>query len=182
MVYSNGPVMNITVIGCPSRKFKPYVIRAIDFYAKKLLPSKILRENVDLEVHFKRELEAFAYSSVEGYNSSSRPREFLIEIHSGIGAKNIFKSLAHEMVHIKQYIRGETNASLSKWHGVEVDQEKIDYYEQPWEVEAYGWEEGLFNGFVNEEQLWKIFGDISNPNTKVSTKKINWRRAVAIPT
>jgi len=32
--------MQIKVVNCPDIEFKPYVIRAVEFYGKELIPSK----------------------------------------------------------------------------------------------------------------------------------------------
>ena len=124
---------------------------------------------------FNDKIDVYAYASIEDYNSSNKAREFLIEIHPYIGARNILKTLAHEMVHIKQYVNDETNDTLSKWKGAPIDSDAIDYYSHPWEVEAYGFETGLFTKYVIKETLWQIFGDIINPNAPIIPEPIKWK-------
>jgi hypothetical protein len=55
-------------------------------------------------------------------------------------------TLAHEMVHVKQYARGQVTHSKNKkaryWMGKKV---KAEYYDQPWEVEAFSKERVLAN-------------------------------------
>mgnify|MGYP003328371186 CR=1 FL=1 len=62
--------------------------------------------------------------------------------------------LAHEMVHVKQYAKGEMKdifrpARMVKWHGVKYNIEETDYWELPFEIEAYGREKGLYIKFMN---------------------------------
>jgi len=167
--------MHIKIINCPDKDFKPFVKRATEFYSQHLLPSERLRKNISLTIKFNNKLDFWALASIEEYNASKKAREFLIEIHPWIGASEILKTLAHEMVHIKQFAKGETNETLSKWKGLSVDSDSIDYYEHPWELEAFSLETGLWTKFAIKEELWNIFKDISNPNAPIKNKDIKWK-------
>ena len=54
----------------------------------------------------------------------------------------LMQTLAHEMVHAKQYIRGELNGYNQSWKGRKPRNYK--YENAPWEKEAYGREEELY--------------------------------------
>jgi|TARA_B110000285_G_scaffold229178_1_gene293443 hypothetical protein len=54
-------------------------------------------------------------------------------------------NIAHELVHARQFIRGEMNDYDYVWKG--FDYEGIEYAETPWEVEAYGMEKVLVDLF-----------------------------------
>ena len=62
-------------------------------------------------------------------------------------------ALAHEMIHVKQYARGELKDYLrvnkSKWKGEIIDPQEVDYWDQPWEIEAHGREKELYYKFMN---------------------------------
>ena len=169
------PKMQLSIVGCPDKQqFRPYVKRAALFYAEELLSPKLL-ENIFVRIRFNPKIDAYGYAQIIEYNSSRKAREFEIEIHPGIGAKEILKCLAHEMVHIKQYVYGETNETLTRWKGIKLDSDNIDYWVQPWEIEAYGMEPGLFTKFASKEKLWKIFEGISNPNSPIECKPLGWK-------
>lgn len=166
--------MRLSVNGCPDKKrFLPYVRRAIDFYCEKLMSKKLL-ENIHLRVKFNDKLEYYGCASVKEYNDSGKPREFIIEIHPGTGAYGIIKTLAHEIVHIKQFAYCETNESLTRWKGSKIDPCDVDYYWHPWEIEAYGLEVGLFTKFVIQERLWEVFKDFCKPDDPILSTKIEW--------
>jgi hypothetical protein len=167
--------MKVKFIGCPDKDFKPFLERAVNFYAENLISSKRLRDNLHLTIKFNNKLDVWAFASIENYNSSNKAREFLIEIHPWIGAREIFKTLAHEMVHIKQFAHGETNETLSKWKGIPIDSDAIDYYQHPWELEAYSLETGLWAKFAIKEELWNVFEGISNPNAPIRKEDIRWK-------
>jgi hypothetical protein len=67
-------------------------------------------------------------------------------IDSSLGFERLLLTLAHEMVHVKQYAKGQVkNNSQGKvrfWMGKSV---RKDYYEQPWELEAFSKERILAN-------------------------------------
>jgi hypothetical protein len=173
--------MRLSIVGCPDKqRFRPYVKRAVLFYAQELIDPKKLEE-IYIRVKFDKKLNAHGYASIMEFNSVRNPkqrlkaREFEIEIHPGIGGYDILKTLAHEMVHVKQYIYGETNEKLSRWKGQRVDADSIDYWVQPWEIEAHGMEPGLFTKFAIKEKLWEVFKGVSNPDAPIEIEPIGWK-------
>jgi len=168
--------MQLSIVGCPDKKlFRPYVKRAILFYAEELF-SKKMSENVFLQVKFNAELDVYGYASVEDCNSSGKPREFLVEINSEIGAPDILKTIAHEMVHVKQFLYGETNETLTRWKGMKISSD-TNYYCQPWEIEAHGMEVSLFSRFAIKEKLWDVFEGVNNPDGPVKQTDIGWKES-----
>jgi hypothetical protein len=166
--------MQISIRNCPDKAFKEYVLDAAEFYAKELLPSNRVRNNCALKIRFSNKIDEFGYASVLKCNKSNQPRSFLIEIHPGIGARRILETLAHEMVHVKQYVNGELNDRLSAWCGVKVDSTKVDYWSHPWEIDAFGRETGLLYKYATSRCLWEIFDDFRNPELPIVSTPIRW--------
>jgi hypothetical protein len=165
--------MQLSIVGCPDKKlFRPYVKRAALFYAEELLTPRMM-ENIFIKIKFNKKLDAHGYASVIEFSPSGKPRQFEIELHPGIGAKEILKTLSHEMVHIKQYIYGDVNLKLTRWKGSKV--EVPDYWTEPWEVEAYGLQPGLWNKFAKHEKLWEVFEGVEDPDTPVVSVPLGWR-------
>ena len=96
--------MQLKIVNCPDRDFKPYVERAALFFAKQLIPDGRLRNRCFTKIRFDAKIEEQGYCSVEGYNTRNEPREFLIEIHPGLGVRTILGVLAHEMVHVYEAV------------------------------------------------------------------------------
>lgn len=70
-------------------------------------------------------------------------RTFSLGIHPEAEPGEIFTIIAHEMVHIMQYV-DKTLRTVKKgndvtnwWKGEIVDSPEIDYYDLPWEKQAY---------------------------------------------
>ena len=76
----------------------------------------------------------------------------------------IFASLAHELVHVKQYLNNEMFDYVGgdvRFKGNRYDasygSEEESYFESPWEIEAYGREMGLvqmFKTFMKSKGEW----------------------------
>ena len=165
--------MKLSIVNCPDKKrFRPYVKRAAEFYAQELMTDKML-ENIFIRIKFKSSKEVLGYAEIMEYNDSGKPREFEIELNSRCDGGDILRTLAHEMVHVKQYVYGETNESLTRWKGSKVAEG--DYWDEPWEIEAYGKEVGLFHKFAVLEKLWEVLEGVSFPEGEIKKKSIGWK-------
>jgi hypothetical protein len=72
---------------------------------------------------------------------------FEIEIKESLSREELIKTVAHEMVHVKQYLTGELVEERCKriWKG--VDHTDDTHFNYPWEIEAYKLEEILYKSF-----------------------------------
>ena len=166
-------LMRLSIINCPDKKrFRPYVKRAAEFYSKELMTEKML-ENIFIRIKFREDISVLGYANIEEYNEWGKPRQFEIQINKRINGADILRTLAHEMVHIKQFVYCETNESLTRWKGAKVN--TTDYWKEPWEIEAYGCEVGLFTTFAIKENLWDVLRNISNPNETILWEEIGWK-------
>jgi len=139
-----------------------------EFAMSKLVPSNRLRKNISIDVHLKHHAEG-GEAMMSEYTNPRRPREFKVIVdhhraeYDDYGRKrtetewghNILKTLAHELVHVKQYVMGELKYTT---HGMVYKRTTyspdniFDYFETPYEIEAYGREKGLLVNFLAK---WK---------------------------
>ena len=133
-----------------NKAIRKLVESATRFYAEKLM-GKRLTENLKITVNLKRNL--LSKEGLEGSavweDDSYRPREFIVEIDSTVKVRNILLTLAHEMVHVKQWAKDEMYEQLNtigmvRFKGEKVHLDSLEYWDQPWEIEAYGKQLGLF--------------------------------------
>ena len=86
-----------------------------------------------------------------------------MSIDTALDIERLIIALAHEMVHVKQYARGQIthgkNLNSRFWMGKKF---KGHYYDLPWEVEAFSKERVLAN---------KVFQIIDKADAKVKSKK-----------
>ena len=86
------------------------------------------------------------------------PREFEIEIASNLQNRHLLVILGHEIVHAKQYAKGELKELISgimKWKGDEISRPSTQaaYNRLPWEIEARGLEEILFVEWAEKNKI-----------------------------
>lgn len=123
---------NVSVTGPNGGKINEdlfrYVLEAVDSFSTQLGINRF-SYNVDIRLH---ERSTFKGDTAEGYIEPHDKRSFSIDVCL---YGNWVSTLAHEMVHLKQYLRNEINWSLSVWKGKECDFD-ADYWNAPWEKEA----------------------------------------------
>ena len=133
------------------------------FAMAELIPSERLRDNVSINVHLKHHEEE-GEAMLEEYANRYRPRDFkvIIDHHRAEmddygrtrtdteWGHTILRVLAHELVHVKQYLMGELTwrDKGMLWGGEVFAPEYLtDHLKTPYEIEAYGREKGLLVSF-----------------------------------
>lgn len=120
--------------------------RYICHQVSELLLTPRLSKNIFLQIQYmKLDGDTWGYCSPVDYESRSC-REFEILIHSGISKVNQVKTLVHEMVHLKQFAKGELKQYHNenyRWLGKRVTLPPDEYLNLPWEVEAVEYEKIL---------------------------------------
>ena len=153
-------------------EFKMALYAMTEFAMARLVESKRLRNNLSIDVHFRHhsaEGEAMLHEEADLY----RPRSFKVIIdHHRLEVDNygrerdttewaheVLKTLAHELVHVKQYVMGELSMRREGLcyrcvhHVVDT---LTEYFELPYEIEAYGREKGLLISFL---AFWKSISE-----------------------
>ena len=146
-------------------KCKLAIFAMAEYALAELIPSKRLRDNIMINIHLRHhsnEGEAKLDSETNRY----RPRSFRVILDHHRMEKNemtgetrtdmewfveILKTLAHELVHVKQYVLGElkTRDAGLMYKGINHSPDNLaEYFELPYEIEAYGREKGLLYGFM----------------------------------
>lgn len=121
------------------------IINASQFAIKKLMP-RLRSLYIDVELLKIKEEDIYGYCN--WIDCNIRPRMFDIEIDFNQNDKNIILTLFHEMVHVKQYVKGELKDRLNVhlWKGERISGD----YEVwgPWEDEAEELSEELYKEFT----------------------------------
>ena len=131
---------------------------AAESFAKNLM-SPQLSKNISIKIIVRDKLDAGGFCDYE-IDRDGNPREFIIELLRTRKKINMFKVLAHEMVHVKQHAKGEAKDKFKKdkyitvWFGEKYDDD-TSYWDQPWEIEAYGLENSLVAKFLVEHDQFK---------------------------
>jgi len=94
---------------------------------------KISNSKYTVEIQFIKGLAS--NESMKGSVCEIAPKHLLMLLDADLKQERLFETLAHEMVHVKQFAKGQYKAVRTKrfWMGSHV---KAKYYDQPWEIEA----------------------------------------------
>ena len=149
-------------------KMRVAIYAMTEFAMSTLIPSTRLRNNLTINLHLKHHVTD-GEAMISEFTNPNKPREFKVIIdHHRIEtddfgrtltdtewAHSILRILAHELVHVKQYVMSELKSINNGF----VYNEKIyspdtleEYYDQPFEIEAHGREKGLLFSFL---ERWK---------------------------
>lgn len=145
--------MLVSVSGITDTKFTSVVMKACEYYLSLIMPKNITKHcHIDIEFCKKLDKGADGYCEVSGWNARGKPREFTIQIQKNKSKRYMMMTLAHEIVHAKQYAMGELDENMSVWKGKRIPS-NMDYWDTPWEIEAHGREYGLWSRFSNKYKV-----------------------------
>ena len=152
--------MDIDITGGTKRQ-KQLAESMVRFCCNKLMP-RMHNLSIDVRIRSFGKDDSYGYCLTDDDADTSRPREFVIDINKNVRLRRMLETVAHEMVHLKQFARGELYESTAqgrhRWHGEWLSNRRksvMDYYDQPWEIEAHGREVGLFIRWAEKYKFGK---------------------------
>ena len=154
--------MEVIITGGSSTR-KLYAESIARFVADKLMPRLAPKLRVNISIVKNLAKNQNVYGDCIWEDDEYRPKEFCIRVDGGLRLRSFIQTIAHEMVHVKQYARGElyqgSRIAKHRWQGKWLDKNP-DYWDQPWEIEAHGRECGLFIRWAEQEghanKAWAI--------------------------
>jgi hypothetical protein len=94
--------------------------------------------NPDIEISFRRLTNERSLGGCVCVDKG----EYEIDIKRSLRLRDMLTTLAHEMVHVKQYELGQYK-----------NEDEFDYWDKPSEIEAHGRETGLFVTWAEQNKL-----------------------------
>jgi hypothetical protein len=134
----------ITVTGGKPKQ-RRYVESMVQFCIDTLMPRM---RTLEIEVKLCSPKGAMGYCL-----ETDNKRTFEIEVDRTLSYRKMLETVAHEMVHVKQYARRELHPSKHTWMGKTYNPKKTSYWDLPWEIEAHGRETGLFVRWAEKERI-----------------------------
>lgn len=147
--------MHVTFVNLPNKFDACEVYNAVIFYGEKIMSKRMLAL-ITIRIEFVENLEAHynIIGDCSWEDDNYRPREFIIRLDANAGKRKMLISLAHEMVHVKQFAKSEMrdtrHTHIVMWGREAVNTDDIDYWDLPWEIEAHGREAGLYVRFKSK--------------------------------
>ena len=150
-----------------TKKNRVLVNSAAWYFAEKLMGKRLL-DTLEININLKHNMSE--KTGCEGTaiwtfwdDLKQTPRDFTLELDSSMSIRNILINLAHEMVHVKQCVKGEmyeySEPNMVRFMKTKYDMSDLDYYDYPWEIEAFGRQLGLFirwceaNGYGERDDM-----------------------------
>jgi hypothetical protein len=150
--------MKICIKSAQNEDILEVVRKSMRFYAEILMPR--IKNDLSIMVNLDHDFSKSFLATVDVLDDSVRPRKFKIKVRRGLSGRKLFETIAHEMVHVKQYAYDELydyqNPTTVRFRGKvyrDIDSKSIDYWLYPWEVEAFGKSYGLYKKFLEEYDL-----------------------------
>jgi hypothetical protein len=144
----------LEISGSTERK-RQLVAEAAYFFKDKLMPRmKTLEIDIHLCPHYEKKTTSSGDCIWEDTNRYSR--EFTINLDSS-NDDWMVRTLAHEMVHVKQWARGEMqdiyddddgSPKRTRWKSKFINIKNVPYEQWPWEKEALRVEKRLYNEWL----------------------------------
>ena len=151
--------MILNIKGSTTRK-RELVAEAAYFFKDRLMPRmKTLEIHINLNPHYEKKTTDSGDCIWEDTNRY--PREFTINLDSHDDDWMV-QTLAHEMVHVKQWARGEMmdcydcddgSPTKTKWKSKYVNIKTVEYEDWPWEKEALRIEKRLYDEWLEYQRL-----------------------------
>lgn len=138
-----------------NKKLVEDITSATYYYVYKLLGGRSARHvTVDVKLIKDLKKKTGAYGFCQIMNDVDKPREFELEIDASTRNEisQILTWIAHECIHIKQFVKGELYDYEDETVQWKTKRYKLsmDYDDMPWEKEAYRIETKLYEEW--EEQ------------------------------
>lgn len=152
--------MEISVYGTKNKKLISELSDAAEFFARCLMHGRMV-DNLELDIEVENKLEVQGCCVNE--DGTTRSRFFTVQLRKD-NIDEMIQTLAHEMIHVKQHAKNEhvkrfatAKGGLkieSYWMGKlwRPSNGEVDFYDAPWEVEAYGREVGLMHRWVKYKE------------------------------
>lgn len=150
----------LSVKGIKTHKKRSLIRKAAEHMISSLIGDRML---IDVELRFTNLKEKEdCYGICEWVDDPVRPRMFAIDIDNKQNTREQLKTLAHELVHVKQYCKNEMydyqrgDPNRTRWRNKVVSSEVnsiIEYRNLPWEKEAFNLQSGLVRNFLKDHKI-----------------------------
>ena len=167
-------IINITKCQMKDSERKIEGCKSIAEFTRKLLMPR--QKNLEINLEFVRNLhdKESIYGDCYAPDEDHRPRTFNIRIMGNMSTRRVIETMAHEMVHVRQYAQGHLRQYITarmvpakgnkksyrigwnsehRWYGKVINTNNTHYFDLPWEIEAHGREVGLFVRWCEAEGI-----------------------------
>lgn len=95
------------------------------------------------------------FANISPIEADPRPKHYEMEIDAKLSKKQFLISLAHEIIHLKQFAKNQMrdleSKKMTRWMGDYYVEDNINYWRRPWEIEAHKGEKILYEEYINHK-------------------------------
>ena len=127
------------------------------------LATKSMHDSVTVTVSFIEPNKKEKARGLYGYAIKRDDTTYTIQINKNLSRRKQLITLCHELVHVKQFCKGQLGDSIkidgsiyTVWKKKTFSEDDLLYFFTPWEIEAAGMEWGLYKiyeEYVTEQKL-----------------------------
>lgn len=141
--------MYVEIKRCKDPELEAKLEEAAVFFASQLI-SRQLMPYLEVEVKLLKSIRDYGSCICLDWpvNAHNKPRGFEVILKSNVSEEMMLRTLAHEMVHVKQFARCELAQDHEYWYRTAVP-ENTQYHDLPWEVEAACLEQVLYANYID---------------------------------
>lgn len=152
----NSAIVSIQFVGKIPKKIlslgEDVYMDAAMYYASLLFKNVELSDPCTIDIEFKK-----PEGGCLGQALHLGEGDVELMINPSQSLRSSLLTLAHEMVHVKQYVTGEMKDSskgidYTVWKNKLVEISSMNYYDLPWEVDAMGREYGLYRRWIESRK------------------------------
>lgn len=147
--------MKVYITGKAENISNKEIKQAVFFYLRKLLGNSMSKK-ITIDVVIEKDLFKTyeMYAAISPLEADPRPKHYELEIDAKLSKKQFLVSLAHEMIHLKQFakdqLRDLETKKMTRWLGEYYVEENINYWLRPWEMEAHENELIIYKSYLSE--------------------------------
>lgn len=138
--------MEIKIVGKQDKMCAAEIKFAAAFFAQYLMGNR-LAKTLHLIISFTDQGDNTDGRCLPIDMDSKSPRSYFIGVSPKMSRAKILQCLAHEIVHVKQYVKRELSVGWKtasfKGQTYKISESIEDYFNWPWEIEAYGRDRSL---------------------------------------
>lgn len=152
-------MINIRILGCPATNLRDRIRAAALFFVDEIMPRK-RRLYISIKIDNSLLAEHNMVGSCEPVDEvlNKRHYKFAIHLEKTLTDDEMLRTLAHEIVHVKQFTSGQMvscrfNEDITFWNGKKYDENKTPYDKHPWEIDANKTADKLIKQFYEHGAL-----------------------------
>ena len=134
------------------KKSQRHLVQDVSYWAIYELMHGNMANNIEVDINITNLCEREKVVGMCSWSEDNiRPRVFEIEIDKDLDDRELIKTVCHEMVHVKQYAKGELRERYAPRHSLFWKSRRANGYKydnMPWELEAWRLQEVLYGKYI----------------------------------